>query len=64
MATKKKQMHVYVESDLFELLREKAHEHRTTASRITESCIESILEMHPGESFDDYCARVEKKGAK
>lgn len=61
MSTSKKQMHVYVQPDIFELLREKAHEHRTSVSRIVETCVEEILGMNPGESFDDWCSKVDAK---
>lgn len=62
MSTNKKQMHIYVQPDIFELLRDKAHEHRTTASRIVETSVDEVLGLYPSESFDAWCSRVDKKG--
>jgi flagellar biosynthesis/type III secretory pathway protein FliH len=56
MATRKKQMHIYVQPDIFEILRDQAHESRTTASRIVELSIDELLRQHPGPALDEWLA--------
>lgn len=60
MSTSKKQMHVYVQPDIFEVLRDVAHERRTSVSRIVELSIDELLRQHPGPALDEWIAEQVK----